>query len=200
MGIYRVEIPATAPGPHKAKALIVSAADATNAKEICKAYWDGDSSPAWDAATATLCADVAASADDALVGWRFRIVVTSPAGAIVADVEKTADATDDNIDEIGTALATLLNATASIANAAYVTATQVLTIATGSGGDDLGDHTVDIYIRPPATNDGADNCNVPGFIASGPTHEGAATDPLNVTFAADSYVVPTILAAYQGVA
>lgn len=196
MASYLVELAEGQAGTLKANKMVVSAASAADAKAFCHSQYGGDGGD-WSNATVTTLADVASNADDALVGWRFHISVTSPAGALVADVTFVGDADDDTIDTIGAELATLLNATASIANAAYVTATQVLTIASGAGGDDLGDHTVVVEVFPPIINDAGgerenEDVAIPGFIASGPVHEQTATDPLSVTFAADTLVRPTL--------
>jgi hypothetical protein len=197
MAIYFVQRAAD-PGMKTTEALIVSAADATNAKRICRAYSSaaGDA-VAWDSATATALADVACNATGALLAWTFNIVVSDTAGAEVANVTVTGAGSDDTIDEIAALLVTALNATASIAGAAYNSTSQVLTIAETTDG--IGDHTVVLTFRPPSTNLGYLNCHVPGLIAAGPTHEGASGAALAMTFAADAYVRPTVLQACRKV-
>jgi hypothetical protein len=191
MALYRVELNDFA-GLQRSQALVVSAEDATDAMEICKAWFDGDADAAWDNATATAMADVAANAANALVGWRFQCVVTSPAGAIVADAEVTGDATDDTLDEVLTALSTALDGEGLTST--YTGASQSLEVA--AAGDTVGDHTVTMRIRPPATNDGADNVHWAGAVSS-ITHEGAAGAALTVVFAADTVVVPQIFQGYR---
>jgi hypothetical protein len=175
-------------------AMVVSATDAAGAKLAAAAKASGDSS--WDSATVTALTDLAVNGANALVGYRFRIVVSTPAtGAVVADVTVTGDATNDTLDEIGTALAVALNATAPISNAGYTAGTQVLIVATGIG-DVLGDKHVKVYVLPPIVTEpggqlSQDTDHSSVFVAS-QVHQGAAGADLSVTFAADTLVVPTV--------
>jgi hypothetical protein len=192
MAAYLVT-PAAQGGTQKAKAMVVSAADATNAKAICAAYFGGDN--AWSAATATLIDDVLSSAAAALTGFRFGIDV-SLAGANVVHVEVTATDTDNTLDEIAALLVTALNATAPIAGAAYNATTQVLKVAETT--DALGAHTVTLYCYPPSANDAGGQrrnaeSNIPGFW-SVTAHEGSSGAALTLTFAVDGYVVPRVVA------
>lgn len=199
MAAYIVALPANG-GTRKADVMIVSATDTTNAKEIARSHFGGASDDLWASATVTAVADVLASANDALVGWRFNVLVIGADDSIIADVTATGVDASDNIDEIAALLVTALNAT-TINNAAYNSTTQVLTIATGSGGDDIGDSTVICKALPPITYDGngteRKNRDVPitGFFGS-PTHEGLDTAALSVTLAADGFVLPTVYASY----
>lgn len=185
-------------GTQKAKALAVSAANEAGAKAAASAYFGGDS--AWSGATVTALADVASNADDALLGYRFGIIVKDADGEDVAVVEVVGTATDDNIDEIAALLVAALLAVPDtpFAGAAYNSSTQALTVATGAGGDDLGDHSVIPYVYGPAVNDDGgqrrnEDVNLPGFMTVA-AHEGAATDPLTITMAADTFVVPRVVA------
>lgn len=197
MSIFRIELPDDYAGPRVADGLLISAEDATDAEEMAKAYFGETSAAALAAGSPTAEADVAVADANALVDWTFQIVVSDTSNAEVANVTVTGDGTNDTLDEIGTALATALNATASIANAAYTAGTQTLVVASGSGGDDLGDHSVVVNVRPPAaTGSGVGKTNIAGFVAS-VTDEGASTAALTVVFGADTLVVPRILKAYN---
>lgn len=203
MALFLVQM---APGGHTTlkngiDTMVVSADDATDAKAIAKTHLTGDASDAaWQAATVTALADVDVADADALNGWTFRVLVEDPSdNSVVADVTVTGVTTSlDTLDEIGTALATGLNLSA-IDNAGYVGATQTLTVATGGGGDDLGDHRVTVEVKPPVVVDANGNqTNDPQHIASfvaSVTDEGLSTDALTVVFDADTKIVPTVLAA-----
>lgn len=171
-----------------ANAVAVFAADEATAKTMAKAQFDGDANALWDQAVVT---EIAAGAD--MEGWTFRVTVTSPLGVIVGDVEVVGGAAG-TIDTIGTAMAAALNALADIAGASYTGATQILVVASGAGGDDLGDHTVTAAFYPPNVSD--PKASVAGFVVS-ITDGGAAADALSVTLAADAYVIPKIAAAVQ---
>ena len=97
------------------------------------------------------------------------------------------------MDEIGAKLVTALNATVSIAAAAY--AANVLTVA--AVGDGLGDHTLTMKVEPPIINDAggerkSGNEVMPGFVGA-IVHEGIAAAVLTVDFPIDGYVVPTVI-------
>lgn len=190
MAVYSVEL-ADGGGSRRADGLIVSASSAADAKAIAKSYFTGDGAAAWDNATVTTLADVAQNADDALVGWRLRVAILDHDPVI--DVTVTGDATDDDIDALAAAMVTALNAT-SIDNASYNSTSQVLTVATGSGGDDIGDKTVTVEVLPPTSFE--DPIAIPGFVSS-VTDGGVATDALSVTFAGDTLVRPTVFLAYS---
>jgi len=166
---------------------VVFAADAADARAMASSKYGQDGDPQWVNSTVT---QVAADAD--LENWRMRCQVAAPAGeANVADVTVVGLASAD-MDDLGALLQTALNATASIAGALYTSATQVLIVAVGSGGDDLGDHTVVLELLPPAAeHTGA--VAVPGGVVS-ITHEGVSTADLTATLAADAYVVPNLVA------
>lgn len=199
MPIFLLELPADAGFTRRrgANFMVVSAQNATDARAIAKAQFTGAASDAaWDAATATTLADVTQATTDALVGWKFKVQIFTPANALLEEVELTGVATSlDVIDEIGTQLAVLLNATASIANAAYVGATQVLTVA--GGADGIGDHRLVVEVTPPEVvrADGTLQ-NQPDPIAglvSATADEATAGAALTVTFQADTYVVPQVV-------
>ena len=200
MTAYLVELASGQAGTKKADAIAVSANSSTDAKAMCKSRYSGVADEAWDSATVTDIANVTGATDNALTGFRFEIDIHDTAGALVESVAYTATNANDTIDLVAAQLVTLLNDTDSIANASYNSGTQVLTVATGAGGDDLGDHTVTVNVFPPVITDASGvqenrDINIPGFVAS-QVHEGVATDPLSVTFAADTYVLPKIYSAF----
>lgn len=196
MALYLVNR-AAGGGVRKADQMVVSAADLDDAKAFCNSQF-GSESADWASATFSVLADVAGNADDALIGWRFRVQVISPAGAVVANVAHVGTDADDDMDAIAAALVILLNATA-IDNASFSTPT--LTVATGSGGDDLGDHTVLATVLPPIVNDAGgvrenEDVPIPGYVAT-VTDEGATTAALTVVYSANTYVRPTLFGRFQ---
>lgn len=169
-------------------AMLVSAADATDAQAIVNARFTGDS--AWSDATYTAVADVTQATANGLVGWVFTVTIftTTPKVFTV-----TGDATTDTIDEVAAALVVLLNADADIAGAAYNSTTQVLTIAETTDG--LGDKAVTVTAVPPvATYENA--VAIPGMVGT-IVDEGASGAALTVTFKADTYVVPRVIAVLK---
>lgn len=197
MPAYLIEISRV--GMLKANQAVVTAANATDAKAIARQRFSGVADEAWDAATPTLLAAVLSSTASALVGWTFKVTISTPAGAILEEVSFTADATDDQLDEIGAALVVLLTATASITLAAY--AANVLTVAEIADG--IGDHKLDMLVTPPVILDGngdqenQDSVNIPGFVGT-IVDEGIAAAVLTVAFAIDAYEVPTVYAMING--
>lgn len=181
-GAYLVQVPEvggqTLMGGNNA--MVVYAADATDAKAICKAYYTGDSPAMWAAATATA---IAAGAD--LEGWRLHIVV---AGTVDVTVTGAASAT---VDSIGALAVTALNATAAIAGAAYNSSTNVLTIAETT--DALGDLAVTAELLPPTSWADA-SVAIPSFVTT-VVDEGAEADALKCTLVAST--VPTVGAAVR---
>jgi len=124
--------------------VVVWAEDAADAKLAAQAI-AGGGDELWDGATAT-----AAVVGTAWTGWRLHVKVVHPTtGAVVVDAAHTMLVTD-GVDDAAAAMVILLNASA-IDNASYLTPN--LTIATGSGGDDLGDHIVTVEFLPPVDSD-----------------------------------------------
>lgn len=196
MAAYLVELAATI-GTMKATRMVVSAADATDAKDFCRSQFGGEGGD-WANAVVTAIADVACSAANALVGWRFNIRVIAPDGSIVAN--DTLVSGDSTLDEIGALLVTQLELNALIANASYTA--NVLTVAAGAGGDDLGDHTLIATVYPPVIDDAGgvrenEDVDITGMFGT-IVHEGSGTDALTVAFAADAYVRPTLYRRLQG--
>lgn len=177
--------------PEGADAMVVFAADATAAKEICAAKYDGDGS-AW--ATDGTATEIVQDAD--FNGWTFKVSVLDGLGA-GGDEPGTAtvvgDGTTNTIDEVGAALVTALNALTGIANASYNSTSNTLTVASGGGGDDLGDQTVVVEIIPPNGKSA-----IPSLVGT-ITHEGSATDALTVVLPGDSAVIPIVVAPVKQV-
>jgi len=201
MALYLVTPPVASSGKTSVgtkKGFIVSAADSDGALLTAAARFGGDGS--WADGVATALTETTVNTTGGLVGWRFHIDIFTPAGVLLESVSHVGvTTTSDVLDEIGTALATALNATDSIANASHNTTTQTLTVATGSGGDDLGDHTVQVRIYAPAVNDSGgqrqnQDVNLAGEFYTAITHEGLSTAALSIAFVADTVVIPQVLA------
>ena len=145
MGLFHVVLPEDAKTYLKEgkDAGIVVAESAAEAKLVMKAHLGLPSDAAWASAVVT-----AITEDTDLEYWRAKITVYDTGGAVVETVTVVADSADD-FDAIGDDLVIALNATTSIAGAAY--ATPALTIAETT--DALGDHTVVIEFLPPTTWD-----------------------------------------------
>lgn len=193
MAFYYVTLPEGQGGGRKADAMIVSAADSTDAIAIAASQYSGDTG-GWSGATATLLADVASNADDALVGWKFLITIGTPAGVTLEKVSFTGTAAVDTIDKIAAQLVILLDATDSIAASDYTG--QLLTVS--QTADDIGDHTLLVVVTPPITTDdgserkGGGVVPIVGYVDT-IVHEGSASDDLSVEFPVDAYVRPTVL-------
>jgi len=159
---------------------IVVAKAADEALLVAQAFMEIPSDAAWAGATATLLAD----AGD-LAGWRCKINI-SLAGSTVEEVTVTGVTVAD-FDSIAALLVTALNATASIAGAAY--ATPVLTVAETT--DSLGDHTITVELLPPLTGWSDTTIAFPDFRTT-IVHEGASGAALKATLI--DVVTPAVLA------
>jgi len=177
---YMVSLPASAKTHLKngKDKVVVSAESGAEALLVAKAAVHLPSDAAWAAATATALAHVTD-----LEGWRAKVTL-STGGAVVETVTVTA-ASGDDFDDIGGDLVTALNATTSIANAAY--ATPNLTVAAIADG--LGDHTLTVAFLPPTTwdDDTIEFSSLFGAIV----HEGIAG--ADVTVVLNDVVAPTKL-------
>jgi hypothetical protein len=183
MSAYLVTLPAGAQGAtlkNGANAMIVTAASTTQAKEIAGAYFDGDGA-IWSGATAT----EVANADD-WEGWTFKVVVLTATPKVFAYVGTS---TNDTIDEIAAQLVILANADADIANAAYNTTTQTLTVA--SAADGLGDKKLKVEIIPPGGYSSV--ASLVGTIVD----SGVAAAALTVVLSADADVPPKVFGAVK---
>jgi hypothetical protein len=189
MGIYLLQNSA-ARSVKSTRQLIVQAESAADAKVMAASHFNGDGS--WADATATALTASTLDANASMLGWVFKIVVTGAAGQTVDPITATTTgAGTDDLDAIAADLVTALNANTDIANAAY--SAPNLTVATGSGGDDLGDATVVLEVYPPSGNTKVNLASL--FIgAGGITHEGVATDALAIALVADTEATPSVLA------
>lgn len=180
-GFYYVKVPEDAKThlEEGKDSLVVSAESSAEAILTAKAYLQLPSDAAWAAATPALLAHVTD-----LVGWRLKIDVNDTNGDNVESVTVTA-ASGDDFDDMGADAATALNATTSIAGAAYSTPNLKVAETT----DTLGDHTVVAKFLPPVTWDDS-TIAFPSMIGT-ITHEGIAGAALNVVL--NDVVAPTIL-------
>lgn len=175
--------------PDGADAMVIFAADATQAKQMAAAKYDGDGSSWASNSTAT---EIAVAADWA--GWTFKVTILGgfgSGGADSASVTVLADATTNTMDEVGAALATALNALDGIAGAAYTAVSNTLKIAETT--DALGDQQVVVTITPPNGKSGI--ASLVGTIVDG----GAEADVLSVVLPADNAVVPKTYSAVRQV-
>ncbi len=172
-------------------AMAVFAEDATQALEICAAKFAFEGAAWADDGTAVA---IVQGAD--FDGWTFEVDILDGLGVgsdEPATVSVTGDATDNTIDEIGALLVIALNGIAGITGAAYNGTTNTLTIAAGTGVDDLGDQTVQVRITPPNGNS-----PIPSLVGT-ITHEGVATDDLSVILPLDAAVIPIVTAPLKQV-
>ena len=197
MGSFVVNLPqASLIGGRITSKVVVSAETASDAKDICKTLHEGDGGDAgWDTATVTTLSDITFATALAMVGWRFNIIIRDTVNALVADITVTGDATDDTLDEIGTALAVALNLNASIANAGYTAGTQTLVVAEGTS-DALGDHSVVVKVMAPIVSSPegvqtSSDSNVGAFVSS-ITDEGSGSADLTLVFNADTTILPVV--------
>ena len=164
---------------NRSNAQVVFAADATQAKEICAAKFDGDGS-LWSTATVT---EIVAGTDWS--GWTFYIGITKGFGTSTLEprtVEVVGTDANETIDKIAALLVTALNALPVIANASYDAETQILTVA--SIADGIGDAKLIVKITPP--NGKSEIPSLVGTIVDG----GIAGADLTVVLPADTDVVP----------
>ena len=180
-GFYYVKVPEDAKTSlvEKKDVLVVSAESSAEAILAAKAYLQIPSDAAWAAATPVLLAH-----DVDLEGWRAKISIYDTVGDLVEQVEVTADSAD-TFDEIGDDLVVALNATTSIAAAAY--STPALTIAETTDG--IGDHTVVFEFLPPITWDDP-TITFPAMYDT-LVHEGAGGAALSISL--NDVVAPTVL-------
>jgi len=165
---------------------VVNAENATEAKKVIKASRLFPSDAAVEAASATLLADPADLAD-----WRAKISIYKPDASLLEQVTVTGVSTA-TADSFGALLVTALNATSSIAGAAYNDSTNVLTIAETTDG--IGDHTVVVEFLPPAT--WSDPSISFDEFYSTLVHEGNSGEALSVTLV--QVTTPAVLYSVDG--
>ena len=159
--------------------MLVSAEDIVDAKALALGYLPGFPYGYW--AKATISSAITAKADYESVRMRIRVYDTD--GVLVADATSAVGSASDDVDDLCAKMVTALNATAAIANAAY--STPNLTVASGSGGDDLGDHRVVATLIPAADEggdytDGEDADRSVSAIFDSITDQGVATAALAI--------------------
>lgn len=180
MGLFLLELPAASGLTKKdgVDAMVVEADDATAAKELASTRFGGDSP--WSQATATtIAAGVAADYS----GWTYRIQLRG--GAMVTPLDLTRVAGAETVDQIGTALATAINAASSeIAGAAYDTGTNVLTVAETT--DARGNATLQVDITPPGHSEPM------ASMRSTIVHQGAAGAAVSCVLVAPT-AIPAVL-------
>lgn len=127
------------------KGAIVDADTAAIARALVAGQYPGYGD--WAGATVT---DLASLVAADLSGYRYEITISglNPGDPDVVSVSHTGAAAA-TVDTVGTALAVALNAHALIAGAAYVGATNVLTIS--AIADNLGDRSVGVAVYAPGS-------------------------------------------------
>ena len=180
-GFYRVKVPEDAKTSlvEGKDTLVISAESSAEAILAAKAYLHLPSDAAWAAATPVLLAHVTD-----LVGWRLKITITDTDDS-VTETFTVPGVTVADFDSIGDLAVIALNATSSIAGAAYSTPNLKIAETT----DALGDQTVTVEFLPPTTWDDP-TISFPAFYGT-ITHEGAEADALNVVL--NDVVAPTVL-------
>lgn len=177
MPAYIVSLPDGVSHGNKNSDVVVFAEDATYARDAAKAGYSQGSNSAWDQATVS---EIVAGSD--YLGWSLRVRIEH-----AADLNFPCDFTvvgiaSDTIDLLGAAMVTALNAHQDIAAAAYDGITNILTCA--AVGDNLGDGTLTVEMRPPGQARGPFASYV-GTITDG----GIQAAALTVQLAADAISV-----------
>lgn len=172
-----------------ANTVSVFAEDAADARIMAERVSNVDAAD-WANATVT---EVAEPSD--LLGWRLRCQILDPSdGSVVQDFTYTGIASDA-LDDMGAGLAALFNVPYT---AAYNATTQVITLATGAGADDLGDQEVRVGMFPPdSDSDSGDlrllsETNGVASAIDSVTDQGLSTADLEVTLSSDAWVVPGV--------
>lgn len=161
--------------------VIVWAEDATSAKGLASMAMSNDvPQAAWTAATAT-----ALVVGTEVEGWTWTVNLYDPVTPFTAISVSHTATTGQDVDDVGAALVTLLNATSPIAGAAF--ATPALKIAETTDG--IGDWFAEVLVTPPSGvtstsligfgDTAAVNAVTAGF-ASTLVSEGAAGDAITV--------------------
>lgn len=165
----------------KAANAIVHAPSANVAKRVASQHVSGMSPGYFANATAT-----AVGAATNWAGWTLKCRIIDTDGSDLVNVSSVAAST---MDTLAAAMVTALNATALLANAAYNSSTNVLSVAGAS--DNLGDKRLAVDLIPPGATK-AVNSALGSIVQSGSA--GAA---LTVALPADAYAVPAIIGAVK---
>ncbi|MCP4900885.1 MAG: hypothetical protein GY906_28290 [bacterium] len=170
---------------YKTKQLVVAAEDAAAARLIAATYFDQDSSWA-SAIVSSALAEETLDAAGSMLGWRFDITIDETPTNGPESITYTGAAGED-LDAVMAEIVILLNAMDDVAGAAYVAPD--LTVAVGSGGDDLGDQAVRIQIYHPDSP----SLDISAILVVAITDEGAAAADLAIEFKADTVAKPEVL-------
>jgi len=192
MAVYRIRLPETASAATRRDGLdsvLVAAASSADALAMAKAVRSdsGYSAEAWDAATVTTLAQ-----PSDLTGFRLRVTIFATTPIVVTVTAGAAE----TIDDMGTAMATALNALSSIAGASYNTSTNLLTVA--DEDDELSANLIAVEMLPPIGDATYTNFNVPipSFVTS-VTGRGGSNEVQTLTIAAATAGTYTITYAGQ---
>lgn len=184
MPVYLVKSNAAAVVPrfNGVNSLLVTANSAAEARAIARAKRDGDADAVWAEATVT---EVVPDSD--LEGWTFSIEIST-----IAEVFTHIGEADEDLADVFTALAALLNAHNDISGAGLSNGT--FTVA--AGANNLGDQTVTVTITPPDGLFPADYSLSNDIFIDSITDEGDAGDTLEIELVA-SPSVPTVGLAFR---
>lgn len=153
------------------------------AEQMAKAQYSGDPNAQWT----NRGTSQSISTDISFITFTVHIEDT-------VDIEVSVSGTGQTLDQVGTALAAALNATTPIANAAYDTGTNVLTIA--GAADTLGDKAVTVTAEYAVSGGGISlDIDVSAFFWSTVVDEGASGDALSAVLVAG--IAPGIKAFYK---
>lgn len=167
--------------------MAVSANSEAEAEAMAAAEFVGDSNLRWTAPTATSLA----SAPNNWGGFKVRVLITAE-GEDDIDVSYTGTDTQ-SFANLMTGIVAALNATA-IDHAAFDTDTLTVASSADTDDDDLGDRTVQFFLTAP------NGAPLEDLYVDSITHEGEATDQLEVVLVASGTlsrtVSPTVVGVY----
>lgn len=187
MALFLIEEPEGVAGKTRvgdAVAQLVEADSAAVAREIASSGREFDSS--WSDSDAT---DVSTLSAADMEGFLYQIRLAEPAvgGALVASVDYEAVASDA-VDDVGAALVILLNGLSPIANAAYDSGTNTLTVS--GAADGLGDYALTVKVTPPGGS--SPITGLVGTVAD----QGAAGNPVTVVLPQPT-AVPKVIKVFD---
>jgi len=146
---------------------------------LAGANFAGDSNWANATATAIVATDFS--------GYRFRVKIDgSTPDTPYLDVSVNGDATNKTPDLLAGLMVTALNATGKVANAAYNSSTNVLSVA--GAADGIGNKTFAIEFYPPGSETAVTS------MFSSLVMGGSAGSALTATLPADAYTPPVVFA------
>jgi hypothetical protein len=175
-GRFLLELPENVGVVNGVKKMVVEADTPTAARDAASAEFDNDTS--WASATTTEI-----DASEVYEGATFTVAVEGVYSVTYTAVQ------GDTLDTIGAALAVLLNGSPVIHNSAYVSATNILTVA--GAADGLGNKTIAASVKLPGARRALTASNGPIGTA---TDKGSAGAALTLQFR-DSGVPKVLLKA-----